>query len=50
MKEKPDVFADCYEQWKNQEITMREAARRMDVCNHTAKRWFSAYENEIQKS
>ena len=41
MKEIPAGFPETMDEWKKQKITLREAAKRMDVDRKTFKKWFS---------
>lgn len=46
-KELPGVFAAIYGQWREGEISGREAARRLGVDNHTFKKWISLVKEAI---
>ena len=39
MKEIPAGFLETMDEWKKQKITLREAAKRMDVDRKTFKKW-----------
>ncbi|MBS7008752.1 recombinase family protein [Anaerostipes sp.] len=38
-KDVPDNFFEIYEKWKKKKISLREAARRLEVDHNTFKKW-----------
>lgn len=45
--DRPETFLETYQLCKEGSISVREAARRNDVCNHTFKKWMMEYEEKF---
>lgn len=45
--DRSDTFLETYQLCKEGLISVREAARRNDVCNHTFKKWMMEYEEKF---
>lgn len=45
--DRPDTFLETYQLCKEGTISVREAAKRSDVCNHTFKKWMIEYEEQF---
>lgn len=50
-KEKPkrDILLEYYQCWKHGEMSVRACAEKLNVCNHTCKKWFLALEEELKE-